>query len=63
MSARHAAKLRDILRARWPESYQSLPLLRALRALHRTARVYETHTTLFDPKTGRRWPTLAPKPA
>ena len=63
MSARHAAKLRDILRARWPESYQSLPLLRALRALHRTARVYETHTTLFDPKTGRRWQTLAPKPA
>lgn len=63
MSARHAPKLRDILVARWPDSYQSQPLLSALRALHRTARVYETHTTLFDPKTGRRWPTLTPKTA
>jgi fatty acid desaturase len=63
MSARHAPELRAILRARWPQSYQSLPLLRALRALHRTARVYETHTTLLDPKTGRRWQTLAPKAA
>ena len=63
MSARHAPALRTILRARWPQSYQSLPLLLALRALHRTARVYETHTTLLDPKTGRRWQTLAPKPA
>lgn len=63
MSARHAPALRTILRSRWPNSYQSLPLLRALRALHRTARVYETHTTLVDPKSGRRWQTLAPKPA
>jgi fatty acid desaturase len=63
MSARHAPKLRTILRTRWPSSYQSLPILRALRALHRTGRVYETDTTLVDPKTGRRWQTLAPKPA
>ena len=61
MSARHAPKLRDILRARWPELYQSLPLVAALSELHRTGRVYETPTTLFDPKTGQRWPTLAPK--
>lgn len=58
MSTRHAAPLRAILRARWPQTYQSLPLLRALRALHRSARVYETRTTLVDPKTGRRWQTL-----
>jgi len=63
MSARHAPALREILRARWPARYQSLPLLRALRALHRSPRVYETDTTLVDPKTGRRWPTLAPKTA
>ncbi len=63
MSARHAPALREILRARWPASYQSLPLPRALRALHRSARVYETQTTLLDPKTGRRWQTLTPKAA
>lgn len=63
MSTRHAPAVRAILRARWPRRYQSLPLLRALRALHRSARVYETHTTLFDPKTGRRWQTLTPKAA
>ena len=63
MSARHAGKLRDVLRKRWPNSYQSLPILRALRALHRSGRVYETQTTLVDPKTGQRWQTLVPKAA
>lgn len=63
MSARHAGHLRQLVRERWPHSYQSLPILRALRALHRSARVYDTHTTLLDPKTGRRFQTLSPKPA
>jgi fatty acid desaturase len=63
MSARHAPKLRTILRARWPRTYQSLPLLRALRALHRSPRVYENRTTLVDPQTGRRWQTLSARPA
>ena len=60
MSARHAPALRAILRARWPGRYQSLPLLSALRALHRSARVYETPTTLIDVRTGARWRTLTP---
>jgi fatty acid desaturase len=63
MSARHAPALRSILRSRFPHSYQSLPLLSALSALHQSARVYETQTTLVDPKTGRRWQTLTPKAA
>lgn len=63
MSTRHAPHLRQILRARWPERYQSLPLLRALRAVHRSGRVYDTRTTLIDPKTGQRWQTLTPKVA
>jgi fatty acid desaturase len=63
MSGRHARGLRVILRTLWPRHYQSLPLLRALRALHRSARVYDTRTTLVDPKTGRRWQTLTPKVA
>jgi fatty acid desaturase len=60
MSARHAPALRTILRLRWPGRYQSLPLLRALRALHRSARVYESPTVLVDPKTGARWAALTP---
>ena len=51
MSSRHAPKVRDVLRARWPQSYQSLPLVAALLALHRTPRVYKDETTLIDPGT------------
>jgi fatty acid desaturase len=61
MSARHAPLVRDLVRARWPERYQAMPLWRALLSLHRTARVYETETTLLDPRSGRRWPTLFPR--
>jgi fatty acid desaturase len=59
MSTRHAPGLRDILRARWPEKYRSMSLLRATLALHRSPRVYKDPTTLVDPSSGREWPTLA----
>jgi fatty acid desaturase len=62
MSARHAPGVRDALRKRFPDRYQSLPWARALRALHRSGRVYDTPTTLLDPKTGQRWQTLLPRP-
>jgi len=62
MSARHTSQVRDVLRARWPERYQSMPLWRALWALHRTARVYKDDTTLIDPQSGQEWPALAPRP-
>lgn len=58
MSSRHARKVRDLVIARWPERYQSMPLVDALRLLHRTARVYKDATTLVDPGTGREYPTL-----
>ncbi|HWZ89289.1 MAG TPA: fatty acid desaturase, partial [Polyangiaceae bacterium] len=60
MSTRHAPEVRDALRARFPEQYQSMPLLRALLALHQSARVYKDDTTLIDPRSGREWPALAP---
>jgi fatty acid desaturase len=62
MSGRHGRRVREVLQARWPERYQSATLPNALLALHRTARVYETSTTLVDPKTGHRSETLQPKP-
>lgn len=58
MSTRHAPRVREILRARWPDRYQSMPLHHALFLLSRTGRVYKTPTTLIDPRTGAEWPTL-----
>jgi fatty acid desaturase len=62
MSTRHGRLVREALRARYPERYQSLPLLVALRQLHETSRVYLDNTTLIDPHTGQTWPTLMPRP-
>ena len=62
MSSRHAPRLRQLILARWPERYQSMPLLRALTQMIRTARVYAKPTILVDPRNGQRWPTLAPRP-
>ena len=61
MSTRDAPAVRAQLVARWPERYQSMPLTAALSRLHRTARVYKHHTTLFDPRTAREYPTLLPR--
>lgn len=61
MSTRHAPKLRALLRERFPEKYQSMPLTRAIAELHRTARVYRDPVTLTDPRTGAVWPVLLPR--
>ena len=58
---RHAPRLRAELSARWPERYQAMPVLSALRALYETGRVYKDATTLVDPRTGREFPTLMPR--
>lgn len=60
MSSRHARSVREVLRAKWPGRYQSMPLRRALGALHRTARIYKDAVTLVDPRTGREYATLMP---
>jgi fatty acid desaturase len=58
MSSRHAPLVRELVKARWPERYQSMPLWQALIAVHVTPRVYEDEKTLVDPKTGFRVRTL-----
>jgi fatty acid desaturase len=60
MSTRHAPAVRALLQARWPDRYQSMPLVAALLELHRTGRVYKDDTTLIDPSTGREFTTLRP---
>ena len=63
MSTRHGPAVRALVRQHWPERYQSMPLVTALVQLHTTARVYKDPTTLFDPLTGREYPTLLPRVA
>jgi fatty acid desaturase len=58
MSTRHAPSVRRLLQAHWPDRYRSMPLVEALRRLHRSARVYKTPTTLVDPRTGMEYATL-----
>jgi fatty acid desaturase len=60
MSTRHGRVVREVLRARFPDRYQSLPLTEAIRRLHHTARVYRDDVTLIDPHTGQTWPVLTP---
>ncbi|HYQ31275.1 MAG TPA: fatty acid desaturase [Polyangiaceae bacterium] len=60
MSARHAPELRALLRVRYPGKYQSMSLLCAASALHRSARIYKDASTLVDPDSGREWPALHP---
>lgn len=62
MSSRHAPLVRELVRERWPERYQSMPLGRALRVLHRTGRVYKGDTTLVDVPGGDEWSALLPRP-
>lgn len=52
MSSAYAPLVRDALKAKWPERYQSMPVLRALRLLAATPRVYRSPTRLYDPLTG-----------
>jgi fatty acid desaturase len=58
MSTRHAPSVRALVQAHWPARYHSMPLGEALLRLHRSARVYRTATTLYDPKTGAEHATL-----
>lgn len=60
VSGRHGRELAGAIRRAWPERYQSLPYFRALLLLHRSPRVYQTDTLLFDPASGAVWPTLMP---
>jgi fatty acid desaturase len=62
ISTRHGRVIRDAVRAKFPERYQSLPLFSAIRRLHRTARVYLDDVTLTDPNTGETWPAMTPGP-
>jgi len=58
VSGRHAPAIRELIRARWPERYQTLPLSRALALMFTTGRVYKDHKTLLDPLSGAESPTL-----
>jgi len=60
MSTRNGRVVREVLRARYPGRYQSMPLTTAIHQLHLTSRVYRDDVTLIDPRTGDTWSTLLP---
>jgi len=61
MSARHGRFVRETLRSKFPDHYQSLPLKRALSQLYGTGRVYADNVTLTDPRTGETFRALLPR--
>jgi fatty acid desaturase len=61
MCNRHAGAVRAKLLMMWPERYQTMNLVDALEALHRSGRVYKDEITLVDPRSGGEWPALAPR--
>jgi fatty acid desaturase len=61
ISTRHGRLVRAALLEHFPHRYQSMPLGSALSHLFVTARVYQDDTTLFDPRSGQRFPTLMPR--
>jgi len=63
MSSAHAPAVRDLLKARFPERYQSMPLLDALRRLAATPRVYGSAVKLVDPRSGLEASVLLPRRA
>ena len=58
VSGRFTPRIRELLRARFPERYRSLPLVTAVARLFATGRIYKDATTLIDPRTGVESPTL-----
>jgi fatty acid desaturase len=60
MSSAHAPLVRELLRARWPERYQSMPITEALGRLASTPRIYASETVLEDPRTGVQAATIVP---
>ncbi len=61
ISARYHRAVRAVLRQQFPDRYQSMPLIQALRQLYRTGRVYRDNTTLIEPRSGRIAATLQPR--
>ncbi|MEO8702925.1 MAG: fatty acid desaturase [Kofleriaceae bacterium] len=61
MSTRHAPAVRALVLKRWPERYQSMSIVAAVRALHRTGRIYKDAVTLVDPRSGAEFPVLMPR--
>jgi fatty acid desaturase len=62
MSPRYAGQVRAVLKAKFPDRYQSMSFGRALLRVFRTAHIYKDPTTLVDPLSGREWPVISSGP-
>lgn len=58
VNPRHARRVAEVLAQQWPDRYQALNHLVALRHVYRSPRFYSDHAELMNPRTGRRVRTL-----
>ena len=61
MSSAYAPYVRDALMKQFPDQYQSMPFMTAMKKLFMTPRVYGTQTLLVDPLSGFSAETIAPR--
>ncbi|PGV66221.1 hypothetical protein COD94_06280 [Bacillus cereus] len=53
-----AEKVRNVLKERWPERYQEMQHIEALKLVYKTPRFYSKYTELENPRTGKKSETL-----
>lgn len=58
MSGAYTKNVHELLKSKYPDTYQCMPKWVAMKKLYSTARIYKNAKTLMHPKTGETYPTL-----
>lgn len=58
MSPRHAKHVHQLLKKEFPKEFRYMPKTKAMGLLYKTARIYKDSKTLFNPETGKTYPTI-----
>lgn len=58
MSGAYTKKVHCEIKKMFPDTYQCMPKIRALKLLYKTSRIYKNPTTLINPKTMETYDTL-----
>jgi len=58
LNPKYAPLVQKLLLERWPEKYQQMSHIKALKLVYTTPRFYKTETKLMDPRTGNLADTL-----
>lgn len=58
MSPRHSKHVHELLKKEFPKEYTYMPKWKAMGLLYKTARIYKDSKTLYNPETGKSYPTI-----